>query len=132
MSEAQMHPYVGVILDTAKMEKDKFVVPQKELSAFNKALRTAHIEDTSLFVHLVVAAARVKKSGLGALADQLVELAKIGLDHKLMEQQQGQAQTRARAASKVITDAPMAGSAPATLKPGAKGVGIRSGGPKRK
>jgi hypothetical protein len=128
MAEVQMHEYVGVILDAAKMEKDKFVVPAPALESFTKQLRSTHVEDTSLFVHLVVAAARVKKSGLLALSQQLVELAKIGLDHKLLENEQQNVTTRGRAAHKTIDDAPTQSGA-GTLKRGtSKGVGMRSGG----
>ena len=123
-----MHQYVGVIMDAAKMEKDKFVVPASSFGDFTKALRTSYIEDTSLFVHLVVAAARVKKAGLTALADQLVDLAKIGLDHKLMEHQQGEAAVRARQATKSLSDAPNNQAASSLKRGPMKGVGIRSGG----
>jgi hypothetical protein len=88
---AEMHAYVAVIMDKAKMYKDRFVIADPDLHAVQKDLRAEYIEDTNLFVHLVVAAARVKKSGLEALSQQLVELARIGLDHKLREmgEQQG-------------------------------------------
>jgi hypothetical protein len=127
---AELHTYVATIMDMAKMYKDRFVVPEPELQNVQKHLRNDYIEDTGLFVHLVVAAARVRKSGLEALSQQLVELARIGLDHKLRELGDAEQAKRQKAAAKA-QDNPSAQQAQASLKRGTMmGASIRKKTPK--
>jgi hypothetical protein len=128
---AEMHAYVAVIMDKAKMHKDRFVLAEPDLHSVQKNLRGEYIEDTNLFVHLVVAAARVKKSGLEALSQQLVELARIGLDHKLRELGEAQGSVKRAQAVTHAADNPGSAAAQQSLKRGTMmGAGIRNKKPK--
>ena len=130
---AALHTYVATIMDMAKMHKDRFVLPDPELHTVQKSLKNEYIEDTNLFVHLVVAAARVRKSGLEALSQQLVELARIGLDHKLRELGEAQQPKRQKAAAKATeaSENPSASQAQASLKRGTlMGASMRKKTPK--
>jgi hypothetical protein len=123
---AEMHAYVAVIMDKAKMYKDRFVLADPDLASVQKNLRNEYIDDTNLFVHLVVAAARVKKSGLEALSQQLVELARIGLDHKLREMGEQQGGAKKAHAITQAKDNPGTSAAQASLKRGTlMGASIR-------